>query len=176
MDTLEKLKYPIGKFTWPNTVSEAELRQAIQTISDLPAKLKMAAGKLSEDLLDTPYRPEGWTVRQVIHHVADSHMNALIRFKLALTEDTPTIKPYLQAKWAELPDSKSLPVEVSISLLEYLHQRWVGLMNHLQPSDWDRQFIHPEHHSIHSLRQTVIMYAWHCEHHLGHVRIVAQTN
>ena len=174
METLEKLKYPIGKFTWGNPVSDAEVRDAIQTISTFPARIKLAAGDLPESLLNTSYRPEGWTARQVIHHVADSHMNAYIRFKLTLTEDTPTIRPYLQAKWAELPDSKSLPVGVSLGILEHLHHRWVDLMNHMQPTDWERQFIHPEHQSKHSLRETVKMYAWHCEHHLGHVMIVKE--
>jgi hypothetical protein len=122
-------------------------------------------------MLEIPYRPEGWNVRQVIHHCADSHMNALIRFKLALTEDQPTIKPYLQAKWALLSDYRLDP-GISISLLYGIHQRWVTLMESMSESDWKRSLVHPEYQHEQRLEQTAMLYAWHCAHHLGHVRSV----
>jgi hypothetical protein len=127
-----------------------------------------AVAHLNDDQLDTPYRPEGWTYRQVVHQCADSHTNAYVRFKWALTEETPTIKPYDQSAWAELPDGNLAP-DVSVKILEAVHQRWVALMRSMEETDWDKGYLHPEHGKVQLLRQVVMMYAWHGEHHLGHI-------
>src|SRR5947207_2575033 len=138
------LRYPVGNFKWPERVSEEERENYFEKIEETPAKLRAAVKGLSESQLDTPYRDGGWTVRQVVHHLADSHANAYIRFKLALTENEPTIKPYEQQLWAELPDSKETPLEVSLTMLDALHDRWVRLLRSLNTSDWLRTFRHPE--------------------------------
>ena len=135
-----------------------------------PATLRALTAGRSDVELDTPYRPQGWTVHQVVHHVPDSHMNALIRFKLALTEDTPTIKPYDEARWAQLPDATQTPVDVSLALLDALHRRWVVVLRAMSPTDFERSFMHPEHGRTMSLDQALALYAWHGTHHLGHVR------
>jgi hypothetical protein len=137
-------------------------------IAQAPVTLRTAVEGLSQQQLDTPYRDGGWTVRQVVHHVPDSHMNAYIRFKLALTEEEPTIKPYAEDRWAGLADTKSTPVEVSLVMLDALHQRWVELLKSLTPSDWKRQFRHPERGVV-SLEMNLAMYAWHGKHHVAHV-------
>ena len=139
------LRYPIGKFTWPASVSAADLRQAVGEIAAAPALLREATAGLSAAQLDTPYRPEGWTVRQLIHHVADSHINSYTRFRLALTEDNPTIKPYDEKLWATLPDAASAPLAPSFILLEGLHARWAALLESLGPAEWARTFRHPDH-------------------------------
>ena len=162
------LSYPIGKFDWSTTVA-AELRpQLIAEIAAAPARYRAAVRRLDDQQLDTPYRPGGWTVRQVTHHVPDSHMNAFIRFRLALTEDEPTIKPYDQARWGELPDSRTAPVEVSLQLLDSLHTRWVAMLNAMTESDFARRFRHPE---VGVLRLDTALggYAWHCRHHAAHI-------
>lgn len=169
---LDQLRYPIGKWKSPEEFDFNSIAGQISTIANFPEKLKNQISEYSEKQLDTPYRPEGWTARQVIHHCADSHMNAFIRFKLALTEDKPTIKPYAEALWAELADAKTLPVSVSIQLLEALHTRWSILLSSLNDEQWQRGFIHPEHGGEMKLFQVVSLYAWHCEHHFGHVKIV----
>jgi hypothetical protein len=169
---IEHLRYPIGKWKKPATYEFAKVAEQITIIGDFPEKIKNETADLSEEKLDTPYRPEGWTVRQVVHHCADSHMNALIRFKLALTENKPTIKPYAENKWAELADGKSLPVIVSLQLLEALHTRWTVLLSSLSDDQWQLGFIHPEHGGEMKLFEVVSLYAWHCEHHLGHVKLV----
>ena len=166
--TLDQLKYPVGKWKWPEAVTENEIHEAILTIADLPYQLMEAVKGLSDQQLDTPYRPEGWTIRQVVHHLADSHMNAYIRFKLALTEDNPTIKPYDQAKWAELADSKSDPKH-SLMIITGIHQRWVDMMEHMAVSDWNKTLKHPEHNRQLILRMLVMQYAWHGRHHLQHI-------
>ena len=163
-----QLKYPVGKFARPAEFSP-ELRQAsIATLAALPANLDAAVLHLTEAQLDTPYRQGGWTVRQVVHHIADSHMNAYVRFKLALTEDWPTIKPYKEALWAELPDSK-MPIERSQALIAALHERWVVLLETLSESDWQRGFVHPEHERRQTLEHAAVLYAWHCRHHTAHI-------
>jgi DinB superfamily len=166
---LEKLKYPIGLFSAPETITEEDLQGYISDIEKLPANLKNLVSDFSEEQLNTVYRPDGWTVRQVIHHVADSHMNAYIRFKLALTEDTPTIKPYYEDKWAELGDSKKTSAAVSLKLLEYLHERWVNLLKSMSKKDFEKSFFHPEHGKEFSLDEITAMYSWHGKHHLAHI-------
>ncbi len=140
----------------------------IQDIAELPAMLRAAVTGLSEKQLETPYREGGWTVRQVVHHLADSHMNSYIRFRLAVTENAPTIKPYDEAAWAELADAKHEPVDVSLKLLEAMHHRWVVLLRSFKPEDWKRTFVHPERGQV-DLATTVAMYSWHGKHHLAHV-------
>ena len=165
---MENLKYPVGHFDWSLDVSKAEREQAIRTIAAYPAKLRNAVSPLNDTQLDTPYRQEGWTVRQVVHHLVDSHMNAYIRFKLALTEDTPTIKPYDQAEWAKLPDNKLDP-GISLVLIDGIHKRWVTIMDYMSETEWNRGFIHPEHNAFQELKKVAAMYAWHGEHHLAHI-------
>jgi len=138
------LRYPIGRFKWEGHTTEEQRRQQIDEIAATPARLRDAVKNLSEQQLDTPYRPGGWTVRQVVHHLPDSHMNAYVRFKLALTEENPTIKPYEEARWAELSDGRLVPVEVSLTLLDSLHHRWGVLLRSLTAADWARTFQHPE--------------------------------
>src|ERR1700675_3526023 len=137
-------RYPIGKFEMPAEVSPARRRQAIDEIAATPAKLRAAVNGLNDAQLDTPYREGGWTVRQVVHHVPDSHMNSYVRFKLALTEDEPTIRPYMENLWAELPEAKTAPVELSFALLESLHKRWNLTLRGIRPDQWNRTFRHPE--------------------------------
>lgn len=166
---MENLKYPIGRFAFGKTYSAAETQAHIQEISALPSKLFNVVNVLNEAQLETPYRPEGWTVRQTVHHVVDSHMNAYIRFKLALTEDNPAIKPYEEALWAELADGKGAPVEWSLQLLKYVHLRWVMLLNSLTDADWERTYFHPETKRVFPLREVAALYAWHSEHHYEHI-------
>lgn len=166
---LEQLKYPIGKFERPKIITTDILAKWISDIAAFPAKLKNEVNHMTGEQLDTPYRPDGWTVRQVVHHCADSHINSFTRFKLALTEDNPTIKPYWEDRWAELLDGKTMPIAPSLMLLEGLHSRWVGLLNSLSEHDLGKKFINPEHGREIQLDETVGIYAWHCEHHLAHI-------
>jgi len=167
MDTAD-LRYPVGKFSFPDAVSPGDRLTFVGRIAETPAKLRTAIGGLSEEQLDTPYRPGGWTVRQVVHHFPDSHLNSYTRFRLALTEDEPTIKPYREDRWAELPDARAEPVDVSLRLLECLHARWVALLRSLTDAEWKRTFRHPELGSI-SLEQNAALYAWHGRHHVAHI-------
>ena len=137
---MDDLRYPVGKFDFPESVSAQDLTGFVEQIAETPSMLRAALQGLSESQLDTPYREGGWSVRQVVHHVPESHMNAYIRFKLALTEDEPTIKPYAEDRWAELADSKSTPIEVSLTLLDAMHDRWVRLLRSLTPEEWKRTF------------------------------------
>lgn len=161
------LQYPIGKFIFEGEPANEDINRWVNEIAQTPILLRQAVEDLSDEQLDTPYRPGGWTIRQVIHHLADSHMNSFIRFKLALTEHNPTIKPYQEDKWAELADS-SLPIEVSLLLLEVLHQRWVTLLRSLHVADFQKTFIHPES-GVTKLSYNIGLYAWHCRHHLAHI-------
>jgi hypothetical protein len=161
-------RYPIGKFTFDGPSSEAQRNQFIDDIEQAPAALRTALKNLSPEQIETPYREGGWTVRQVVHHVPESHMNSYMRFKLALTENEPTIKPYLEDRWADTPEVRSTPPEVSLSLLESLHDRWVRLMRSLQPADWKRTFRHPELGVV-SLERNLALYAWHGKHHVAHI-------
>ncbi|MGD0498166.1 MAG: YfiT family bacillithiol transferase [Bryobacteraceae bacterium] len=162
------LSYPIGKFEAPRAIGAERRLQYIRVIAEAPAHYREAVRGLNDKQLDTLYRPGGWTVRQVIHHVADSHMNAYIRFRLALTEDDPTIKPYDQAKWAELEDARTAPVETSLALIESLHGRWAALAESLPDADFSRGFVHPERGRV-ALDSNLAMYAWHCRHHAAHI-------
>ena len=165
---LEKLKYPIGKFQIDEVIDRALVDKWIKEIEALPLKLKDAIKGLNAKQLNTPYRPEGWTVRQVVHHLADSHMNAYIRFKLALTEDKPLIKPYDEKRWAELPDINSVSVDVSLDLIKALHSKWASLLKQLGDDDLNKEFIHPES-GTKNLRETIGHYAWHGNHHLAQI-------
>lgn len=166
-------QYPVGKFSRPKDITAADRARFIETIATSAAKLRLAAERLSTVQLDTPYREGGWTARQVIHHVPESHMNAYIRFKLALTEERPVIKPYDEKAWAELPDVAIQPVDPSLRLLAALHERWVKAMETLSESDWKREFLHPELGAV-ALETQLAMYAWHCDHHLAHVQLIAR--
>jgi hypothetical protein len=165
---MSDLRYPIGKFKVGNKVTDIERLKFIEDIAETPAKLRAAVAGLSAEQLDTPYRPGGWTVRQVAHHLPESHMNAFIRFKLALTEEQPTIKPYDQERWAELGDVRTTPVETSLVLLESLHHRWVLLLRSLNPRDFARSFNHPELGVV-TLDKNLALYAWHGRHHIAHI-------
>ena len=161
-------RYPIGKFSYDGLPTEEQRKKLIDDIAQAPAALRAAVRGLSPQQIETPYRDGGWTVRQVVHHVPDSHMNAYIRFKLALTEDEPTIKPYMEDRWATLPDTQAAPLEVSLALLDALHDRWVCLLRSMQPQDWQRTFRHPEL-GVMPLEKTLALYAWHGRHHVAHI-------
>jgi hypothetical protein len=168
------LRYPIGKPERPDHLTEEQRHGFLQAIAETPARLRAAVAGLSQEQLDSPYRPGGWTVRQLVHHLPDSHMNAYMRFKLALTENDPTIKPYLEAAWADLPDSKG-PIEPSLALLESLHQRWIALMGSLAPSDWAKKFNHPEN-GPNTLDRSLAIYGWHGRHHVAHITALRERN
>ena len=162
-------RYPIGKFEKPDVITSDLISEWVSVIDAFPENLNNEIRNLSEVQLDTPYRKGGWTIRQVVHHCADSHMNAFCRIKLAITEDHPIIKPYFEEKWAELADSKSVPIDASISIINGLHLRWTILLNSLTPNELQRSFIHPEHGRKIEIAEAVGMYAWHCKHHLAHI-------
>ena len=174
--TLEQLKYPIGKFEQPVTITKDILSQWISDISSFPTRLKNEVNHLTDEQLDTQYRPNGWTIRQVIHHCADSHMNSLTRLKLALTEDQPTIKPYFEERWAELIDSKKMPIAPALKMIEGIHERWTALLNHLTEEENSRIFIHPEHGKTFRIDENIGVYAWHCNHHLAHITETKKRN
>lgn len=161
-------RYPIGKFTYDTPPTEEQRKQLIADIAATPAALRAAVAGLSPQQLDTPYREGGWTVRQVVHHVPESHMNAYVRFKLALTEDHPTIKPYMEDRWAKLPDVQSTPLGVSLSLMDSLHDRWVRMLTAIQPEEWKRTFNHPELGTV-PLEMNLALYSWHGRHHVAHI-------
>ncbi len=160
-------RYPIGKFSYSGPLTADQKKQCLDNIEQTPTRLREAVRGLTDTQLDTPYRDGGWTVRQVAHHVPDSHMNAYIRFKLALTEDDPTIKPYMEDRWAELPDSRQ-PIENSLAILDSLHRRWTTLLRSLSNTDWKRTFRHPELGPM-TLEKTLALYSWHGRHHVAHV-------
>ncbi|MDX1807694.1 MAG: putative metal-dependent hydrolase [Paenisporosarcina sp.] len=162
-----EVRYPIGKFQFDGAITNSVTKGWINEIEDLPRTLRDAVRDLNDEQLDTPYRLEGWTVRQMVHHIADSHMNAYVRFKLALTEENPVIKPYDEEKWAELPDYK-LPIDVSLSMLEVLHIRWAELLRNLSPADMEKTFRHPDSGEV-SVGKNIGIYAWHGRHHLAHI-------
>ena len=162
------LRYPIGKFQRPESVTAEDRATWLAALADAPARFRNAVRDLDDAQFDTPYRPDGWTVRQVVHHVADSHMNSYIRFRLALTETDPTIKPYDEAQWANLHDAHTMPVEVSLQLLDSLHLRWVTLLQSLAPADFDRTFRHPVLGQM-TLNANLALYAWHSRHHEAHI-------
>ena len=162
------LRYPIGQFSFSGNLSPAERAALIDEISATPEKMRAAVSGLSAEQLDTPYRPEGWTVRQVVHHVPESHLTSYIRFKLALTEDEPTIKPYFEDRWAQLDDARQAPIALSLDLLDAVHGRWVWFLRSLKPDDFQRTFRHPEI-GIVSLDKNVALYAWHGPHHVAQI-------
>lgn len=170
---LEELRYPVGRFDPSIEIAHTARAALIDGIEQLPGQLRAIIPMFSEAQLDTPYREGGWTVRQILHHLPDSHLNAYIRFKLALTEDNPRIKTYDEARWAELPDSHA-PVENSLVLLEALHKRWAFLLRRMDAADFAKTLDHPEWGAI-NLGVMLRMYEWHCRHHLGHVQLVART-
>lgn len=165
----DAVRYPIGPLRPARSLSPSERSKEIERIARAPAALRRAVEGLSDAQLDTPYRQGGWTIRQVVHHLADSHMNAYVRLRLALTEDRPTVKPYDEARWAELSDSRTLPIEVSLRLLECLHERTVTTLRALQPDDFARTYYHPEHGREFTVDELLGTYAWHGEHHVAHV-------
>ena len=169
------LRYPIGKFIYEGLSTEEQKQKYINDIVQAPANLRAAVKGLSDQQLDAPYRPEGWTLRQVAHHVPDSHLNAYVRFKLALTEDAPTIKPYAEDLWAQLGDTQTTPVEVSLTLLDSLHTRWVRLLRSLKAEDWRRTFRHPQLGEV-SLEKNLVLYAWHGRHHVAHITGLRERN
>lgn len=172
---MEDLRYPIGKYE-PQPFSEKQLQAWLTDIRFLPQHLENSVINLDAAQLDAPYRPDGWTVRQVVHHVADSHMNAFIRFKLGLTEDKPTIKPYNEVAWAKLPDVESIPINVSLTLLHALHNRWLGVLNGIKPAEWERAVVHPEHGREMTLWYLLGLYAWHGRHHTAHITSLRERN
>jgi uncharacterized damage-inducible protein DinB len=165
---MDDLRYPIGKFRYDGAPNDEQKQSFLQDIAQTPKKLRAAVQGLTEAQLDTEYRPGGWSVRQVVHHVPDSHLNSYTRFKLALTEDDPTIKPYAEDRWAELADTKATPVEVSLTLLDSLHDRWMRLLRSLTEEEWKRTFRHPEFGPM-TLEKALAMYAWHGKHHVAHI-------
>ncbi|GAB3790109.1 bacillithiol transferase BstA [Spirosoma horti] len=175
MQDLDALKYPIGDFVYGQSFSDEHTRQHIAAIDELPIKLTELVGKWGDDRLDTPYRPGGWTIRQLVHHMADSHINAYVRTKLALTEFNPTISPYEEGEWAKLPDS-TLDIAPSLVILRNLHQRWVTILNALTDAELGRTYFHPGSQRTFVLREVVAMYAWHGEHHYQHAFRLAQRN
>jgi hypothetical protein len=169
------LRYPIGNFKYEGPPTPEQRQELLRQIEQAPALLRAAVKGLSEQQLNTPYRPEGWTVRQVVHHVPDSHLNAYIRTKLALTEDEPTIKPYAEDRWAQLADTQTTPIDISLVLLDSLHDRWGRLLRSLQPKDWKRTFRHPERGPM-SLEKNLVLYAWHGRHHVAHITQLRERN
>lgn len=171
------LRYPIGKFEWITPENDEHMQKRRehyrQVLAKLPGDLRAAVSDLDAAQLDTPYRPEGWTVRQLVHHVADSHINAYVRFKLAMTEFEPTIKTYKEDLWAKLPDTPATPIEVSLALLDSLHARWVALLSAMQAEDFARTLRHPEQGVV-SLDRMLAMYAWHSTHHTAHITNLRQ--
>ena len=170
---MSDLRYPVGTFS-PDAHPTLETRaKHTEEIASLPPRMRQAVAGLTPEQLDTPYREGGWTVRQVVHHVPDSHMNAYVRFKLALTENTPTIKPYNEDAWARLKDTELTPLEVSLTLLDAIHTRWVNLLKSLKPEDFERKLNHPEL-GVQSLDQVLALYSWHGRHHVAHITSLRQ--
>jgi len=172
---LEALKYPIGKFTIPQAIDAEAIQQAIQHIAALPKELFQAASSLTPAQLDSPYRPGGWTVRQLLHHCADSHGQALFRFKHALTEENPSIKPYDEGSWANLPDA-TLPAELALDMLRLVHAKWGYLLQNMSSADFERTYYHPEKQRTQTLAEVTLMYAWHGKHHFAHISGLNQRN
>ena len=162
-------RYPVGPFVLEGEITSARREGWISEVAEAPSQLRAAVKGLSDAQFDTPYRDGGWTVRQVVHHIPDSHLNAYVRFKLALTEDNPTIRPYEEARWAELPDTAATQIGVSLMLLEALHRRWVILLRAMKEADWARTYFHPEHQKAFRLDSMLAMYAWHGRHHVAHI-------
>jgi len=167
--TNENLRFPIGKHIIQDSYSDHSRQKWKNIIHDLPTKLINITKDLTNEQLHYTYRPEGWNIQQVVHHLADSHMNSFIRFKLSLTEDSPTIKPYNEAAWADMPDYENVPIEFSLSILNGVHHRWSYVLNNMSEADFEKSFHHPENGSNMSLNEATSMYAWHCNHHFKHI-------
>jgi DinB superfamily len=168
------IQYPIGKFIYPDHIEENEVSQWIEDVELLPSKLSSVVKSLTEEQLDLSYKDKGWTVRQLVHHLADSHTNGYIRFHWALTEITPTIKPYNQNAWASLDYLKEICIDVSLNMLVAIHCRWATMMKTITDSDLERAYIHPEEERSISLKQAIALYAWHGNHHLAHIKLVKE--
>ena len=168
---MNDLRYPLGRFAHDGPISDDQLTAWIGALDALPTQMRQAVDGLSDAQFDTPYRPDGWTVRQVVHHVPDSHLNAFVRFKWTLTEETPTIKAYDEARWAELPDTQAVPVATALDFLTALHARWVGLLRAMDRANFERALIHPEHPDAPPMQLGWMtgMYAWHGQHHVAHI-------
>lgn len=173
---LEKLRFPIGAFSAPSTYSAQVIPAQIEAIASFAARLKNEVSHLSDVQLDTPYRPGGWTIRQVVHHCADSHMNCLIRIKLTLTEELPTIKPYKEDLWSELSDNRTMPIAPSLLLLEGLHYRLQWILSNLTASDFERRYVHPQYGKEFPVYEVAALYAWHGDHHLAHITELKKRN
>lgn len=169
----DDLRFPIGRFSFPGSVSATERARHIAAIEATPAALAEAVAGLDDIQLDTPYREEGWSVRQVVHHLADSHINSYTRIRLTLTEDVPTIRPYFEDRWATLTDARTGPIDLSLALLEALHARWVLLLQGLEEAHFARRLVHPEHGEL-TLDQLTAMYGWHGPHHVAHITSLRQ--
>lgn len=167
---LEKLKYPIGKFIKPETISKTDVENWIAILESFPLSIENATKNLTSLELNWKYRPEGWTIKQVVHHCADSHMNSFIRFKMALTENFPTVKPYDEASWAIMEDGNLDDISSSIAIIKGLHHRWVVLLKNLSKEELQKEFINPESKKTYSIEGATGLYAWHCEHHLVHIK------
>jgi uncharacterized damage-inducible protein DinB len=171
---INDLRYPVGEFDKNIEITAEKRAEFVRIIADLPRKISEAVSGLTDEQLDTPYRPEGWTVRQTVHHVADSHINSLCRFKLAMTEENPTIRPYFEDRWAELADSK-LPVEVSLKIIEGIHRRWTVLLEAMTDEDFRKTLVHPESGEF-TIEKLLALYAWHSRHHTAHITRLRERN
>lgn len=170
MSNIEELKYPIGKVNFPKTISKNHISEWIKTIEDFPTLVKNEIEGLQQNEILYRYRPEGWNILELVNHCVDSHINSVIRFKLTLTEDNPTIKPYEEARWAELPDTQNYDIKEALQLLNSLHKRWVFLLKSITSEDFKRTFIHPENNKKLTLEENLCFYDWHCQHHLQHIK------
>jgi uncharacterized damage-inducible protein DinB len=167
---LFKLTYPIGKFEWTKNPTKAEIKKGITKLEEFPEKLRKAVADIPEEVLQNRYRPEGWTIAQVVHHLADSHMHSYLRFKHAILEDTPSIKDYQEANWAELPDATNTDLSYSLDLISALHKRWTLFLNSFSEIELSKKYLHPEREKHYPLNTTILIYAWHGEHHLAHIK------
>jgi len=168
---IEKLRFPTGKYLPQTDVTSDTLNSWIDVLEAFPARVRNLVDGLTEAQLESTDRPGGWTVRQIVHHVVDSHLNSYVRFKWALTEDNPTIKTYQQGHWAELPDARSAPVGISLNFLSALHERWVFMLRHIGDEQWNCTFVHPEYKKEFNLKWLLGLYAWHCDHHAAHIEL-----
>lgn len=168
-ERMESLRFPVGRLDIPDAITKDHIDSWIEEIRQFPTQLRTEVEGLGESELNQRYRPEGWMIRQVVHHCADSHINSISRFKLAMTEDYPTIRPYFEDRWAELPDTLEAPIELSLNLLDALHTRWVFMLERLTDDQYSLKFKHPEYDTTFRIDETICNYAWHCRHHLAHV-------
>lgn len=166
---IEALKFPIGRFTSPVEITVENLKDWKATLKTFPNQLKAVTEPLSATERNWNYRPDGWKIKQVVHHLADSHMNAFIRIKLTLTEDAPVIRPYEEALWSELPDGYHDNIQSSLKIIEGVHERWTYLLENLSENDWNKMYFHPEHQRLFSIKEAIGIYDWHCRHHLAHI-------